>query len=321
MAIEVKSLDRLKFQLLVSGIQQSNQPLYQVIVQLINTLRQVVDETNTEISGGGSGSVSGGSYVTIEDEQATLPNSKQISAGNGISFNINGKKIIINASMLQELDAFDNDIEPGLPGPPGSIGLQGIQGIQGIPGLDGLDGEFGPIGPPGLQGLIGLQGPAGIASGGIPIINEIEEYSYIEPIELQSTIPAYGFWTPVLGGSGGVSGQTYTQQVGVYWKYRQFVIISGLIILSNKGTITGSLEIQGIPYLPTALAGYRASCAMNWSSFATAITLLQGSVLPSGSTLILLALTAAATSIGTLTTTDITNNTEIGFSISYLTDQ
>lgn len=54
----IPSLDRLQATLLISGLQQKDQPLYQVISQLISALQQVA---NTVISGGSSG---GGSSVT-----------------------------------------------------------------------------------------------------------------------------------------------------------------------------------------------------------------------------------------------------------------
>lgn len=169
--IELKSLDRLKSQLLVSGLQQSNQPLYQVIFQLIDTVRQLTNEINGEISGGGSGSLSGNSFVTTENEQVLLPNSRQITAGSGIGFNNDGKRLIINAAVLSGNDGFDG--EPGPIGPPGIKGEQGIPGLMGIPGLDGEDGEIGPVGPQGLQGIQGNIGPVGTSI--MPLFNEVEE--------------------------------------------------------------------------------------------------------------------------------------------------
>jgi hypothetical protein len=57
-----------------------------------------------------------------------------------------------------------------------------------------------------------------------------------------------GAWTPVLGGSGGQSGQGYTRQAGRYVKIGRLVICSFAIILSTKGTITGDAQIQGLPF-------------------------------------------------------------------------
>jgi len=47
-----------------------------------------------------------------------------------------------------------------------------------------------------------------------------------------------GTWTPVFGGSGGTSGQTYTTQTGRYTKIGKLVTASFDCHLSAKGTIT-----------------------------------------------------------------------------------
>jgi hypothetical protein len=61
-----------------------------------------------------------------------------------------------------------------------------------------------------------------------------------------------GTWVPVLGGSGGTSGQTYTAQNGYYVKIGSVVWCSYRVQLAggagNKGTITGNCEIQGQPF-------------------------------------------------------------------------
>ena len=46
---KIEALDRLKSQLLASGVQQKNQPLYQVINQLIDFLRQSINEVQGQI--------------------------------------------------------------------------------------------------------------------------------------------------------------------------------------------------------------------------------------------------------------------------------
>jgi hypothetical protein len=58
-----------------------------------------------------------------------------------------------------------------------------------------------------------------------------------------------GTWTPVLGGSTSETGQTYTRQSGFYQKVGNWVHCQGFILLSAAGTISGSLQIQGLPFL------------------------------------------------------------------------
>ncbi len=57
-----------------------------------------------------------------------------------------------------------------------------------------------------------------------------------------------GTWTPVIGGAGGTSGQTYTTQVGFYVKIGQMVFAGFSVTASVIGTVTGHVQIQGLPF-------------------------------------------------------------------------
>jgi len=103
MAQIIPQLDRLKSQLLTSGLQQKNQPLFQVINQLIDAVRQGVNELNTNITAvSGSGGGGSTSFTTITTGTV-----------------------------------FPRDGEDG------SDGLQGLPGPQGIPGPMGPMGPAG----------------------------------------------------------------------------------------------------------------------------------------------------------------------------------
>lgn len=81
-------LDRLLSNLQTSGLQQKDQPLFQVISQLIKYLQSAQSEL-TEISGIVNNPTSGLpnlTYLTDTDEAATLPNSRQLLAGDRITF-------------------------------------------------------------------------------------------------------------------------------------------------------------------------------------------------------------------------------------------
>lgn len=83
----IKRLGKLKSTLLTSGLSQQNQPLFQVINQLIDA----VISSNVgiiEVTGGGSGGggLANQTYVTTSDQLATLPNSSQLIAGDHVSF-------------------------------------------------------------------------------------------------------------------------------------------------------------------------------------------------------------------------------------------
>ena len=129
MPITAASIDRLKGQLLTSGLSQKDQPLFQIINALIEGVRQSLGGVQ-ELSGGsgGGGSVLGQSFITKNNDQVALPNSRQILPGSGIGFNDNGEQIIISNSIPFSV-ALDG--EDGLPGIQGPIGLQGIVGPSG----------------------------------------------------------------------------------------------------------------------------------------------------------------------------------------------
>lgn len=110
----IKRLQKLQAVLLVSGLQQKDPPLYQVISQLI----QAIIDSNigvVEITGGGGGGgpLSDKTFVTTSNELASLPNSSQIIAGDNVSFDtsIFGQlridvllDFIINATFLTATD-------------------------------------------------------------------------------------------------------------------------------------------------------------------------------------------------------------------------
>lgn len=133
MPITTGAIDRLHSQLLTSGLQKTDTPLYQVIDQLINAVRDNIQAIST-LTGGGSGGGSGGgilaqSFITYNNDTGTLPNSIQILPGMGIIFQKLGNKLFLSVTFPS--------------------------------GTDGEDGQDGPMGPPGIQGPIGLTGPTG----------------------------------------------------------------------------------------------------------------------------------------------------------------
>lgn len=110
-------IDRLQNQLLSSGIQQSNPALYQVINQLIKAILQFQKLTNTSITtiigsgitnlvgdviANGPGIVNASvpalasDFLTWSNETATLPNSRNLLAGIGITFDdaVSGQRTV-----------------------------------------------------------------------------------------------------------------------------------------------------------------------------------------------------------------------------------
>lgn len=78
-----------------------------------------------------------------------------------------------------------------------------------------------------------------------------------------------GSWTPVIGGAGGTSGQAYSIQVGRYVKIGNLAYVQCFVTLSTEGTITGNVQIQGLPFVSENTSNLFAVGAVEWASLAT----------------------------------------------------
>lgn len=78
-------LDKLKAILMVSGLKTKDNALFQVINNLIDAVKQSQGVTNNTINNTSTGLVSK-TYLTVDDETASLPNSRQELMGNFITF-------------------------------------------------------------------------------------------------------------------------------------------------------------------------------------------------------------------------------------------
>lgn len=112
-------LDRLLSQLNTSGIQTSNNPLYQVIKQLIQILQGFSVSTSAAISSTSSSSApKNKTYLTENNETSDLPNSRQLLAGTNVSFDdsIAGQRTVNVPNPVIQWDVLtDGDlIEPEL---------------------------------------------------------------------------------------------------------------------------------------------------------------------------------------------------------------
>lgn len=180
MASGLPDLDRLKSQLLTSGLQQKDFPLYQVIDQLIQALRQTINTLDDALGiSDGTGTSFNQTFTTVAPEKASLPNSRQLTAGQGIQFNDTFTRLVINSVLPGLIEGEQGEQgEIGLPGNQGPRGLIGPTGPMGI-GIDGEDGEIGPIGPTGPRGATGATGASGSGSS-LPywFMEEQDEMNY-----------------------------------------------------------------------------------------------------------------------------------------------
>jgi hypothetical protein len=128
-----------------------------------------------------------------------------------------------------------------------------------------------------------------------------------------------GTWTPVIGGSGGESGQSYTNQIGLYTKVGKIVTASFLCILSAKGTITGDVRIKGLPFTADATANQRGAGTVGvFFNFATNINWIGLVTTENATAANVIYTAAAAANISDATTTQIGNSTRLDGTIVYI---
>lgn len=145
-----------------------------------------------------------------------------------------------------------------------------------------------------------------------------------QPSSNSNTLDDYeeGSWTPVIGGEGGTSGQTYSSRVGRYVKVGRRVDVFWEVTFSAKGTITGSVQLQGLPFAMDS--NMRGAWPVVFGSLAT--TWVDVNVALNGATsttagFIDGAAVAAAANNTNLVTADIGNGSTLGGSGTYLAAQ
>lgn len=127
-------------------------------------------------------------------------------------------------------------------------------------------------------------------------------------------------FTPVIGGSGGTSGQAYSLQVGRGVKTGREVTVHLTVQLSTKGTITGDVQIQGLPYTSLNVSESYAVSPVVFANLNTNWAHVIAYVQPNSTVAKVVGLTAAAATNNTaLATGDITNTTLFIMSFRYIT--
>ncbi len=128
-----------------------------------------------------------------------------------------------------------------------------------------------------------------------------------------------GLWDPILGGAGGQSGQSYAAQSGSYVKIGSMVMCTFDVVLSNKGTITGEVQISGLPFTSANGADFRyASASLSlWQNLATSYVYLAGLVIDNSTRMPIRGATAAATALSSIATADINNNARFSGTVVY----
>lgn len=125
-------------------------------------------------------------------------------------------------------------------------------------------------------------------------------------------------WTPVIGGAGGTTGQTYTVQVGRAFKIGQIVLAWFNCKFSAKGTITGNVQIQGLPYTALNITSLKGMSQVEWYTVASNFVYVSGEVTENTTVAPLFGATAAAGSLTALTTSDLDDDSQVLGLLMYL---
>lgn len=128
-------------------------------------------------------------------------------------------------------------------------------------------------------------------------------------------------WTPTIGGSTSQSGQVYSVQVGRYRKTAKEINFYGTVTLSTLGTITGNVQIKGLPTAETNTTARSASVYLGFfSAMTTSYVWLGGFIAVNTTAITMQGMTAAATGTSNLAQADLSNTTSWTFAGFYETD-
>ena len=124
-----------------------------------------------------------------------------------------------------------------------------------------------------------------------------------------------GTWTPVIGGSGGTSGQTYSIQNGYYTKIGNRVIVNAYMTLTAKGTITSTLQLQGLPFTSSSSANNISALSLtrvhDWTLTADHVLCCAVDANSTVGTFTLYEPTGVSDSSATLSTSEVNNSTSL----------
>jgi hypothetical protein len=84
---------------------------------------------------------------------------------------------------------------------------------------------------------------------------KVELYDQIDAglVAASASEITFGTWSPIIGGDGGESGQTYSDQQGEYIKIGRYVYIRYNVAFTNMGTVTGIVLLKGLPFVNTGM--------------------------------------------------------------------
>jgi hypothetical protein len=133
-----------------------------------------------------------------------------------------------------------------------------------------------------------------------------------------------GTWTPALAFGGGSTGITYLERSGSYVKIGRVVYAWMSIYLTNKGSSTGSAQINGLPFTGTNGFYNEQAASLSDVSYITFGGILMarvgGSTLTGGINCLQLYQVTSGNAFTDVSNTGFANNTSISIFVSYTTN-
>lgn len=125
-----------------------------------------------------------------------------------------------------------------------------------------------------------------------------------------------GTWTPGISFGGGTTGITYTSQTGQYTKIGRHIFLHYTIVLSSKGSSTGTANLTGFPFtVGASLTG--AANTVRWTAMTTSLVNLIVSPAATGTAGTFEHLTAAAANFTITTETAFSNTTGVSGTLMF----
>ncbi len=128
-----------------------------------------------------------------------------------------------------------------------------------------------------------------------------------------------GTWTPTITFGGNATGETFVLRVGRYTKIGNRVVVMARVLLSSKGSSTGTAKLVGLPFTSDASSGNAPPAAIWANNLAVTVANPMATITAASTTVDLY--TFAAGVITGLDDTYFNNNSDISFSVTYEASQ
>ena len=136
--------------------------------------------------------------------------------------------------------------------------------------------------------------------------------------DIEAGAPLAGAWTPTLAGDGATSGQVYGSRQGQYVRVGSAVFAYCSLTLTNRGTTSGNLQLQGLPFAASGLIDLQSVMTTVHWKFSTPMYSVGGIVVAGQSAVFLRGKTAAGNGDTNMQATELLNDSFLAAGVFYL---